>query len=271
MAQLGRECEIFVICVCLFDPIFYEANESSSTCGPGFTLKVETITPPCGTANVCVEFEIASGWSGSGRAASGEGTLEGELVGVFEAASGGEAVGDAGDWNPERLEDLDEVVCGSLAFDIGAEGEDEFGGVLVADALDEGLDTELGGADVVEGGKAAAEGVVKTAEGAAALEGEDVGGLLDDAEFTALAFRVAADATEGSGGEKPALAARLDLLGCMADRLCELGRAGVLVPEEPKGAALRAAGAETGEAAEFAGEGVERGRIVERHGVVRRR
>jgi hypothetical protein len=246
----------------LFDPIFYEANESSSTCGPGFTLKVETITPPCGTANVCVEFEIASGWSGSGRAASGEGTLEGELVGVFEAASGREAVGDAGDWNPERLEDLDEVVCGSLAFDIGAEGEDEFGGVLVADALDEGLDTELGGAD---------EGVVKTAEGAAALEGEDVGGLLDDAEFTALAFRVAADATEGSGGEKPALAARLDLLGCMADRLCELGRAGVLVPEEPKGAALRAAGAETGEAAEFAGEGVERGRIVERHGVVRRR
>ena len=32
--------------VYLFDPIFYEANESSSTCGPGFTLKVETITPP---------------------------------------------------------------------------------------------------------------------------------------------------------------------------------------------------------------------------------
>jgi hypothetical protein len=47
-AQLGREGEIFVICVCLFDPIFNEANESSSTCGPGFTLQVETITPPCG-------------------------------------------------------------------------------------------------------------------------------------------------------------------------------------------------------------------------------
>jgi hypothetical protein len=30
----------------LFDPIFYEANESSSTCEPGFTLKVETFTPP---------------------------------------------------------------------------------------------------------------------------------------------------------------------------------------------------------------------------------
>ena len=61
MAQLGRESEIFVICIYLFDPIFYEANESSSTCGPGFTLKVETITPPDGTFKLRVVFENASG------------------------------------------------------------------------------------------------------------------------------------------------------------------------------------------------------------------
>lgn len=271
MAQLGRECEIFVICVCLFDPIFYEANESSSTCGPGFTLKVETITPPCGTANVCVEFEIASGRSGGGGAATGEGALESELVGVFESAAGWEAVGDAGDWNSERLEDLDEVVRGGLAFDIGTEGEDEFGGVLRADALDEGGDAELGGADVVEGGEAAAKGVVEAAEGPATLEGQNVGGLLNDAEFSALAIRVAADAAKWAGGEKSALAAGLNFGGGMADRLGELGRACILVAEEPEGAALRAAGAETREAAEFAGECVERGRIVERHGVVKRR
>jgi hypothetical protein len=60
VAQLGRESEIFVICIYLFDPIFYEANESSSTCGPGFTLKVETFTPPDGTFKIRVVFENAS-------------------------------------------------------------------------------------------------------------------------------------------------------------------------------------------------------------------
>lgn len=60
MAQLGRESEIFVICIYLFDPIFYEANESSSTCGPGFTLQVETITPPDGISKIRAVFENAS-------------------------------------------------------------------------------------------------------------------------------------------------------------------------------------------------------------------
>jgi hypothetical protein len=35
-----------VICVYLFDPIFNEANESSSACEPGIELHVETNTPP---------------------------------------------------------------------------------------------------------------------------------------------------------------------------------------------------------------------------------
>ena len=61
MAQLGRESEIFVICIYLFDPIFYEANESSSTCGPSFTLKVETFTPPYGTFKILACFKKASG------------------------------------------------------------------------------------------------------------------------------------------------------------------------------------------------------------------
>jgi len=61
VAQLGRESEIFVICIYLFDPIFYEANESSSTCGPGFTLKVETFTPPDGILKIRMVFKNASG------------------------------------------------------------------------------------------------------------------------------------------------------------------------------------------------------------------
>ena len=60
MAQLGRESEIFVICIYLFDPIFYEANESSSTCEPGFTLTVETFTPPLTDFNIGLVCENAS-------------------------------------------------------------------------------------------------------------------------------------------------------------------------------------------------------------------
>ena len=38
-----------MICVYLFDPIFNEANESSSACEPGIELHVETNTPPIGS------------------------------------------------------------------------------------------------------------------------------------------------------------------------------------------------------------------------------
>ena len=41
-----RERDFRNLHLVLFDPIFYEANESSSTCEPGFSLQVETFTPP---------------------------------------------------------------------------------------------------------------------------------------------------------------------------------------------------------------------------------
>ena len=56
-----RELDLRNLHLFLFDPIFYEANESSSTCGPGFTLKVETFTPPDGTFKIRVVLENASG------------------------------------------------------------------------------------------------------------------------------------------------------------------------------------------------------------------
>jgi len=44
--QLSRESETFVVCVYLFGPIFYEANEPSSTCRPRFQRWVEAGAPP---------------------------------------------------------------------------------------------------------------------------------------------------------------------------------------------------------------------------------
>jgi hypothetical protein len=45
---LGRESELVRVCCCLFDPMIYEANESSSACSPELRRPVETRTPPFG-------------------------------------------------------------------------------------------------------------------------------------------------------------------------------------------------------------------------------
>jgi hypothetical protein len=54
-----------VICVYLFDPIFNEANESSSACEPGIKLHVETNTPPV-TLTIAERLAIASEEAGGG-------------------------------------------------------------------------------------------------------------------------------------------------------------------------------------------------------------
>jgi hypothetical protein len=43
---LSRESEIFGLCCYFFDPIFYEANESSSACRPHSDEQVETKYAP---------------------------------------------------------------------------------------------------------------------------------------------------------------------------------------------------------------------------------
>jgi hypothetical protein len=78
-------------------------------------------------------------------------------------------------------------VGGCLAFDIGAEGEDDFVGEFECDASDELIDTELVRADMVERGEATAEGVVEAGKDAAAFQWEDVCGMFNDADFLAMA------------------------------------------------------------------------------------
>lgn len=199
-------------------------------------------------------------------AAAGEGALKGELVGVFEAAAGGESVGDTCEGNAEGVEDFEQVLGGGLAFDIGAQGKDEFGGVLVPEALQKGGDAELVGTDVVEGGEAAAQRVVKALKDPAALEGKDIGGVLDDAEFAALAGREVAKFTQSGGGEKPAPQAGANGGGSIHEGLGELGGFGLLVAKKPESAALGTAGSKAREAAEFAHEAGKRGGVVKRHG-----
>ena len=194
--------------------------------------------------------------------AAGEGAAEGELVGGFEAAAGGEALGDAGDGELFAAEDIGEVIGGGFAFDVGAEGEDDFARGLGVDAGEELGDAELIGADVIEWGEAAAEGVVAAAEDAGALEGKDVGGLLDDAEEGGVAGRIGADFAEGGEAEEGTALAGADGLGGGLDGLGDFDGPGVAGLVHPEGDALGATGADAGHAAQLGDELGDGGGVI---------
>jgi hypothetical protein len=135
------------------------------------------------------------------------------LIRVLKPSAGREAVGDTGGANAERGENFDKVVCGGLTFDVGPEGQDNLGGRLVTNALDKAGDTKLIGTDMVERSEAATQGVVEASENTTALEGENVGGLLDDAEFATLTRRLLANLAKFLDGKKSALVARMEAGG----------------------------------------------------------
>ena len=186
--------------------------------------------------------------------ATGHGAGEGEFVGVFEATAGGHALGEAGEGDGEVSEEGDEIIGGGFAFDIGAEGEDDFGGGIFGGALEEGIDAEIVGADVIEGGDAATEGVVATGESARAFDGEDIGGLFDDAEEEGVAKGIGAELAMGFGGEEATEGAGVNALGDALDGASDFGGVGVWGLDHPEGDAFGASGADAWQAFEFGDE-----------------
>ena len=150
-------------------------------------------------------------------------------------------MGDAGEGNSKWGENFGEVVRRGFPFHIGTECEDYFGRTAFFDSTKKRFDAELLGTDVVERREASAQGVVKAAKNAAAFEREDVGRLLHNAEFLALARGLRADAAQFFFREKSALATRMDRRRSRADGLGELRWACVFVTEQPKRAAFRTA------------------------------
>jgi hypothetical protein len=75
------------------------------------------------------------------------GAEEGEFVGVFKSAAGGEALSDAGEAAVFAAQHFGNIVGGGLAFDIGSEGEHNF---HFASSGEGGVDAlqELGDAQV---------------------------------------------------------------------------------------------------------------------------
>ena len=84
-------------------------------------------------------------------------------------------------------------------------------------AVDELGDVQVGGLHAVERAEGAAQHVVEAVELARALDGDDVGRLLDDADEARLAARVGADGAQLAFGEVEALPAEPDLLLDLGD------------------------------------------------------
>jgi len=103
--------------------------------------------------------------------------------------------------------------------------------------------------------------VVAAAEDAGAFEGEDFGGLLDDADEGGIAGGVGAELAKRLGGEEAAAGAGADGRGDFADGAGNLPRAGVARLDHPEGDALGAAGADAGHALQLGDESADGGGV----------
>ena len=74
---------------------------------------------------------------------------------VFQFAAQGHAVGDAGDFDAARADQLADVVGGGFALHGGVGGENDFAHRCWVQALGEFIEADLFGADAVQGGEMA--------------------------------------------------------------------------------------------------------------------
>ncbi len=82
--------------------------------------------------------------------AAGEGVAEGDAVGEFEAAACGQTGGEPGDADSGVFQNGGDVEGGGFAFDVGAEGKNDFGGFAFLKTRLEGVDGKLFRADAVQ-------------------------------------------------------------------------------------------------------------------------
>jgi hypothetical protein len=143
----------------------------------------------------------------------------------------------------------------------GVRGEHDLAHLAIRRAVDELGDLQVLGIDAVDRREGAAQHVVEPAELVGALDGNDVAGLLDDADDRAVAPLVLADAAARALGEVEAHLAEADLLLHLADRVGEgVGALGVLA-EDVEGQPLGAALADSGKLRELGDQAVDGARV----------
>ena len=186
-----------------------------------------------------------------------EGAAQGEFVGKFESAAGGQAVGDAGDFEIRTRKALGEVVTGGIAFDVGAEGDDDFVNGFAREALFQTGDAEVFGFNTVERRNFSAEDVKFSAKGTSFLNAQDVHGAFDDADERGVAARVGAESAGGLLSERAADFAKFNLRAGTEDGVGEIFDDGGIGLDQMQGDALGGTRTDAGQFAQGGGERID--------------
>ena len=189
---------------------------------------------------------------------------ERDFVREFQAAAGGQAVGDAGDFQAGAREAFGEVMAGGVAFHVGAEGDDDFLDGLVLQALFQFGDAEVLGLDAVERRNLSAENVVFAVEGRGLFHAKDVSGVLDEADQAGVAARVGANGAGVSLGQGAADGAVADAFARLDEELGELFRFVRVALDEMQRQAFRGARADAGQLVQGGdelGDGIGEGHV----------
>ena len=135
----------------------------------------------------CTELQFAPAF---------EGTSKGHFVGGFERAARRQAEADAGNRHTERLELLGQIMGGGIAFNFGAEGQDDFGWFLQPDPLDERGNAEVLRANAIERRDAPQQRVIDAGKTTGALQRQNVVRTFDNADQGVIPTRVGANFTQ---------------------------------------------------------------------------
>src|SRR5690606_28654596 len=183
---------------------------------------------------------------------------EGDLVGVLQVSADRQAGREPGDRHPHPAEHQLECSGGDLILDVRVRGDDDLADRPVVAAGHELTDAQVVWADPVDRVDGAAEHVVLPAELAGALDGDDVLGLLDDAQDVVAAARVGADPAALPLGDFAADLAEPDLALHLGERVGQALHVGGVRRQDVERDALGALRPDPGESTELVDEVLHR-------------
>src|SRR5215213_2333364 len=174
------------------------------------------------------------------RTPARERAAERDLVGVLEVRPDRKTTRQPGDLDP-AAQHVGDVMGRRLARGRGVGRDHDLAHLALLDTSPQLGDLQVLRVDAVDRRQRPAEHVVEAAELVRPLDGDDVGGLLDDADHRPVAAVVLADRAARAFGEVEADLAEADLLLHLADRVGERQRVVVGGTEHVEGEALRGA------------------------------
>ena len=130
-----------------------------------------------------------------------QGPGQGRIIGKFQMAAHGDAIGQPGHLDLKGLQKPGDIHGGSLPLRVRVGGHDDLGDAALGHAVQQGADVQIVGAHMVHGGQHAVEHVVAAAVLAAALDGDDVTGIGYHADGGVVPFGVGTDGAQPAGGE----------------------------------------------------------------------